>query len=187
MEPCAFSLSLIQGCYFLVDVTEQGDHNWHTQFIWPIATMWFDKIMVWFVNLFNISMQLSYVWTDNPERPSTGKLLGTVLATLHCKSASGHTHVEVIQANRGATNSHHAPPQHHPQTWPAKSLAHTPSAFYHLNISTYINVFPSKILKWLMLKTTFTCTAHKETASEDQQREGKNYTFFLSENTLLLL
>lgn len=118
MEPCAFSLSLIQGCYFLVDVTEQGDHNWHTQFIWPIATMWFDKIMVWFVNLFNISMQLSYVWTDNPERPSTGKLLGTVLATLHCKSASGHTHVEVIQANRGATNSHHAPPQHHPQTWP---------------------------------------------------------------------
>lgn len=55
--------------------------------------MWLDKIMVWFVNLFNISMQLSYVWTANPERPSTtGKLLGTVLATLHCKSDSGHTH-----------------------------------------------------------------------------------------------
>lgn len=68
--------------------------------------MWLDKIMVWFVNLFNISMQLSYVWTANPERPSTtGKLLGTVLATLHCKSASGHTHGELSQANGGATNS----------------------------------------------------------------------------------
>lgn len=62
--------------------------------------------MVWFVNLFNISMQLSYVWTANPERPSTtGKLLGMGLTTLHCELAIGHMHGEVTQANRGATNS----------------------------------------------------------------------------------
>jgi hypothetical protein len=47
--------------------------------------------MVWFVNLLKIPIQLSYVCTANPKRPSTGKPLGSILATLHCKSVSGIT------------------------------------------------------------------------------------------------